>query len=94
LDLVPCPSGGTLGVQVLWQGEPRGGVSVHVWPPGGREKKYKANEAGIVELPNSASGTYSFSTVVRFPEERGKFAGQDYRGIMHGVTLTMPWPLN
>jgi hypothetical protein len=94
LDLVPQATGDTLAVQVLWQGKPQGGVTVHVWPPGGRERKYRANDAGLVTLPKATSGTYSFSTVLRFPDEKGEFAGQSYQGLMHGVTLTIPWPLN
>jgi hypothetical protein len=64
-----------------------------VWPPGGRERKLQANDEGIVTIAKPANGFYAFSTVLRFPEETGEFQGEPYQGVMHGVTLTLPWPL-
>jgi hypothetical protein len=90
---VPKVQDGKLSVQAVWQGKPRGKVTVHVWPPGGREKRLQADEEGIVTIAKPAKGVYAFSTVVRFPEETGQFQGQAYQGVMHGVTLSMPWPL-
>jgi hypothetical protein len=93
LDLAPRLEDEGLSLQVLWQGKPCGGVTVFVWPPGGKEKKYKASEQGVVRLPKPKGGLYSFATVVTFKEKKGEFEGQPYQGIMHGVTLTMRWPL-
>ena len=45
------------------------------------------------KLPKAKGGLYSFATVVTFKDEKGKFDGQPYQGVMHGATLTMRRPL-
>jgi hypothetical protein len=93
LDLVPQAKAGRLIVQVLWKGDPRAKATVHVWPPGGRERKYQANEEGMVRISDPKRGLYSFSCVISLAAGEGEFDGQPYKGVMHGVTLRMPWPL-
>jgi hypothetical protein len=93
LDLVPQPETDTFRVRVLWRGEPRGDLTVYVWPPGGGEQKLRTDAEGIVTLPDAKPGLYAFATVLTLEDEKGEFDGQAYDGVMHGVTLTMPWPL-
>lgn len=93
LDLIPSPRADGIVLTVRFQGEPVVNGTVWVWGPDGKSKKKTTDAAGEVAFEDLVPGTYSFATVHILNQPTGKFQGESYRGIMHGTTCTLKWPL-
>jgi hypothetical protein len=94
LDVVPTVESDQLTVTVLFEDEPLANTGVWVWAPGGKETKHTTDAAGKLTLRNLAPGTYSISTVHVIQGPTGEFDGQPYKGVMHGTTCNLRWPVN
>ncbi|MGE3809072.1 MAG: hypothetical protein AB7K24_30785 [Gemmataceae bacterium] len=91
-DLVPSWADGSLEVQLLWKGKPKGNQAVAVIGPKFREQ-IRSDDSGIVRFKPPASGLYTLRTSFVDAEPAGKDDGNDYKGLRQTATLTINLPV-
>ncbi len=94
LDIVPTIQSGALTLKVLFKGKPLANTRIWIWSPTGKEMRKTTDEKGVVSLSKLQPGTWSFATVHTLKNLTGKFEGQSYRGVMHGTSFSLRWPIN
>ncbi len=93
LDIVPTIEADGLALQVFYQEKPLAKQKIWIWLPSRKETRKKTDASGILRLKNLQPGTWSFATTHTLRNKTGKFNGKAYKGIMHGTTLSIRWPL-
>ena len=94
LDLVPAIYDGSLSITALFQGKPVANQRISIWPPQGKSFSKKTDaKRRFSKLDKLVAGQYSFATYHTLKDASGKFEGKPYKGMMHGSSCTIRWPL-
>lgn len=78
---------------MLFNGKPVANKSVSICAPNGKVLKHKTDSAGEFRITSPKAGRYSFTTYHRQKDQTGKEEGKAYKGLMHGSSCTLNWPL-
>ena len=91
LEIVPQAEGRSVGLKVLWKGEPLVGAAVTVEGPGLAMKLEGSTDAsGVYRCELPAAGLYSIRAK-HVEAAPGKHDGQAYNSIRHYSTLSLPY---
>lgn len=93
LDLVPTVHASALTIEVFFNGKPLPNTRVSIWSPGGKETKQTTDADGKIKVESLKPGTYSFGTAHTQKDLTGEFNGEAYKGVMHGTTCNLRWPV-
>lgn len=93
LDLAPAKENDALTVRALFKNKPLAKTRIWIWAPGSKERSTRADARGVVTIKNPKKGTYSFAVLHTLKDPSGTFDGKDYKGVMHGTTCSLRWPV-
>jgi hypothetical protein len=93
LDICPKVDSRSLKISVFFKDRPLAETKVWCWGPDGKERQRTTDASGVITLKNVAPGTHSFATVHVLNDPSGQFEGEPYKGVMHGTTCTLRWPI-
>ncbi len=91
LDIVPRATADGLQVTMLWDGKPRGDVSVSFAVGEGEPTKTRTNDAGNATYQPKKSGLVAVLANCTEADKKGSLNGKEYSSAMHYSSLTVPW---
>ena len=91
LDIVPRATADGLEVTTLWDGKPRGDVSVSFAIGEGEPTKMRTNDDGKATYQPEESGLVAVLANCTEADKKGNLNGKDYTSAMHYSSLTVPW---
>jgi|GEM_PF-2436644 len=92
-QIIPTLKDGGLLLQVIYFSTPLPRTKISMVKNNGKEEVLKTNNKGEVFFSPKKQGRYHFSALAFENEAAGVFENKAYKGIMHGTTLIIKWPI-